>query len=78
MAIDLEAPLRFLRTAFQPDDWIAVLLKSHETGATAQRWAGLARGQRRVPGVVARPERQALQRVRQRERHPSAAKGANP
>ena len=37
MAIDLDAPLRFLRTAFQPDDWIAVLLKSHETGATAQR-----------------------------------------
>jgi hypothetical protein len=37
MAIDLEAPIRFLRTAFQPDDWIAVLLKSHETGGTAQR-----------------------------------------
>lgn len=37
MAIDLEAPLRFLRTAFQPDDWIAVLLKSHDTGGTAQR-----------------------------------------
>lgn len=37
MAIDLEAPLRFLRTAFRPDDWIAVLLKSHDTGGTAQR-----------------------------------------
>jgi hypothetical protein len=37
MAIDLEAPIWFLRTAFQPHDWIAVLLKSHETGATAQR-----------------------------------------
>jgi hypothetical protein len=37
MAIDLEAPLRFLHTAFSPDDWIAVLLKSHETGGTAQR-----------------------------------------
>ena len=37
MAIDLDAPLRFLRTAFQPDDWIAVLLKSHDTGGTAQR-----------------------------------------
>ena len=37
MAIDLDAPLRFLRTAFRPDDWIAVLLKSHETGGTAQR-----------------------------------------
>ena len=30
MAIDLDAPLRFLRTAFQPDDWVAVLLKSHD------------------------------------------------
>ena len=37
MAIDLDAPLRFLRTAFRPDDWVAVLLKSHETGGTAQR-----------------------------------------
>jgi RepB DNA-primase from phage plasmid len=37
MAIDLDAPIRFLRTAFRPDDWIAVLLKSHDTGGTAQR-----------------------------------------
>lgn len=37
MAIDLEAPLRFLHTAFRADDWIAVLLKSHDTGGTAQR-----------------------------------------
>ncbi len=37
MAIDLDAPIRFLRTAFHPDDWVAVLLKSHETGGTAQR-----------------------------------------
>jgi hypothetical protein len=37
MGIDLEAPLRFLHTAFWPDDWIAVLLKCHDTGGTAQR-----------------------------------------
>lgn len=37
MSIDLDAPLRFLRTAFRPDDWIAVLLKSHDTGGSAQR-----------------------------------------
>ncbi|HKW00830.1 MAG TPA: DNA-primase RepB domain-containing protein [Vicinamibacterales bacterium] len=37
MAIDLEAPIQFLRSAFHPDDWIAVLLKSHDTGGTAQR-----------------------------------------
>jgi hypothetical protein len=37
MAIDLDAPVRFLRTHFLPDDWIAILLKSHDTGGTAQR-----------------------------------------
>jgi hypothetical protein len=37
MAIDKDAPLRFLRTAFHPDDWVAILLKSHATGGTAQR-----------------------------------------
>ncbi len=37
MAIDLDAPIRFLRTAFLPDDWVAILLKSHDTGGTAQR-----------------------------------------
>lgn len=37
MAIDLDAPIRFLRAAFLPDDWIAILLKSHDTGGTAQR-----------------------------------------
>lgn len=36
-AVDRDAPLRFLRTAFQPDDWVAVFLKSYETGRTAQR-----------------------------------------
>lgn len=37
MAIDRDAPLRFLRTAYHPDDWVAILLKAHGTGATAQR-----------------------------------------
>src|SRR5215216_3254276 len=35
--VDRDAPLRFLRTAYEPDDWLAVFLKSYETGATAQR-----------------------------------------
>jgi hypothetical protein len=35
--MDRAAALRFLETAYQPDDWIAVLLKSHETGRVAQR-----------------------------------------
>ena len=78
MAIDLEAPLRFLRTAFQPDDWIAVLLKSHETGGTAQRVGPVSLiASTEVPGVASRAERQALQRVRQRERDPPAAEGAH-
>ena len=37
MAIDKDAPIRFLRTAFHPDDWVAILLKSHDTVGTAQR-----------------------------------------
>jgi hypothetical protein len=36
-AVDREAPLRFFRTAFQPDDWIAIFLKSYETGRVHQR-----------------------------------------
>lgn len=35
--IDRNAPSRFLAIGFEPDDWVAVLLKSHETGETAQR-----------------------------------------
>ena len=35
--VDGEAPIRFVRTAFAPDDWVAVFLKSYATGQTAQR-----------------------------------------
>jgi hypothetical protein len=35
--IDRQAPLRFLRTAFHPDDWIAIFLKSYEMGRVHQR-----------------------------------------
>lgn len=35
--IDPNAPSRFLAIGYEPDDWVAVLLKSHETGETAQR-----------------------------------------
>ena len=41
-AADREAPIHFLRTAFEPDDWIAVFLKSYETGRTTQRVGPLA------------------------------------
>jgi len=35
--VDLRAPLHFLRAGYQPDDWVAVFLKSYDTGETAQR-----------------------------------------
>src|SRR5439155_21521229 len=39
VAMDHEAALRFLGTAFEPEDWIAVFLKSYETGRVAKRVA---------------------------------------
>jgi hypothetical protein len=35
--IDRVAPLRFLDTAFEPENWVAIFLKSHDTGSVAQR-----------------------------------------
>ncbi len=55
MGIDREAPLRFLHTAFHPDDWVAVLLKSHDTGGTAQRVGPLS--------LIAHPRFQAWLRA---------------
>jgi hypothetical protein len=40
--IDRSAPLRFLQAAYQPDDWVAVFLKSYDTGGVAQRVGPLA------------------------------------
>jgi len=37
MTIDTDAPIRFLRTAYEPNDWIAVFLKSYATGQVLQR-----------------------------------------
>lgn len=37
MEIDVEAPIRFVRIAYEPEDWIAVFLKSYTTGRVAQR-----------------------------------------
>jgi hypothetical protein len=37
MIVDTEASLHFLQTAFEPDDWIAVFLKSYDTGRAMQR-----------------------------------------
>jgi hypothetical protein len=35
--IDIDASLQFLQLAYEPDDWVAVFLKSYETGRIAQR-----------------------------------------
>jgi hypothetical protein len=35
--IDRVAPVRFLQSAFEPDDWIAILLKSYDRSSVAQR-----------------------------------------
>jgi hypothetical protein len=35
--VDRVAPVTFLRTAYAPDDWVAVFMKSYETGQVAQR-----------------------------------------
>jgi RepB DNA-primase from phage plasmid len=37
LRVDRNAPLEFLRAAYEPDDWVAVFLKSYETGHVAQR-----------------------------------------
>src|SRR5262245_46616750 len=36
-AADCQAPIRFLRTIFEPTDWIAIFLKSYDGGGVAQR-----------------------------------------
>src|SRR4051812_34087987 len=42
MIVDSDAAVQFLRTAFEPDDWVAIFLKSYESGRTAQRVGPLA------------------------------------
>lgn len=37
MAIDRASPARFLRTVFEPTDWVAIFLKSYERSRVAQR-----------------------------------------
>src|SRR5262252_5066164 len=37
MPVDRAAPLTFLQTAFHVDDWVAVFLKSYQSGRIAQR-----------------------------------------
>jgi hypothetical protein len=59
--IDRDAPLRFLRTAYEPEDWVAVFLKSYETGRTTQRVGPLS--------LVSDPRVQAWLRAEQVTQH---------
>lgn len=61
MPVDLEAPIRFLRTAYGPSDWLAVFLKSYETGATVQRVGPVA--------LIVRPRFQAWLRSQNARRY---------
>jgi len=59
--IDPDVPLQFLRMAYDPDDWVGVLLKSYETGETTQRVAPI--------GVVSDARFQAWLRWRNLRHH---------
>ena len=37
VCVDRAAPIRFLRTAYDAADWVAVFLKTYRTGDVAQR-----------------------------------------
>ena len=66
--IDREAPLRFLRTGYEPDDWVAVFLKTYRTGETAQRVVSVSEAtSAALPELAAAAEREQLERVRERQ-----------
>jgi hypothetical protein len=41
--LDRAAPIRFLQTAFEPDDWVAIFLKSYVRNGVAQRVGPVSR-----------------------------------
>lgn len=55
-SLDWREPLAFLRSGFEPDDWIAVFMKSYQTGETMQRVVPLS--------VATSPRFQAFLRAR--------------
>jgi hypothetical protein len=57
--VDRAAPVRFLTTVFEPEDWVAIFLKSYESGGVAQRvgpvsWIQSERFQRWLMAMNAR------------------------
>ena len=70
MIVDTEASMRFLRTAYEPDDWIAVFLKSYDDRPdAAARRPAVAVPRTQGARVAAGDECQAVQRLRQRQCH---------
>src|SRR2546423_15389824 len=43
MPVDRVAPIRFLHAAYDPDDWVAIFLKSYATGRVTQRIGPISR-----------------------------------
>jgi hypothetical protein len=41
--VDRQAPVWFLQTAYEPEDWVGVFLKSYATGRVVQRVGSIAR-----------------------------------
>ena len=46
MRVDPATVVRFLRTAYEPEDWVAIFLKSYPSGRVAQRVRSVAAAQR--------------------------------
>ena len=68
--IDSEAALLFLRTAFQPADWVAVFLKQYGTGRVTQRVGPLSRVTHPTfQAWLHSMNRRSVQRICQRECH---------
>ena len=57
--VDRDAPIRFLKTVFEPTDWVAIFLKSYDRSGVAQRvgsvsWVQSERFQRWLRAMNAR------------------------
>jgi len=44
--VDPATVVRFLRTAYEPEDWVAIFLKSYASGRVTQRVRSVAAAQR--------------------------------
>ena len=60
-AVNRHAPVRFLRTVFDPEDWVAIFLKLYVSSGVAQRVGPVSVGSDRTVSTLAagdeRPER---------------------